>query len=165
MSASTAISVPKQVLLNLGVFLGALRTYAPNNTIVSNSRQALLDALGSWSGGDALRLQLLESATFANDQLLNLTLREFERVSELTRLLRDMDVGEVVFEGEVQESDLHALASAMIDIFHGDAKALPSRTARACLTVQPAGSGRVATMPWSNAAAMAAYAGGESAAR
>ena len=112
MSASTAISVPKQVLLNLGVFLGALRTYAPNNTIVSNSRQALLDALGSWSGGDALRLQLLESATFANDQLLNLTLREFERVSELTRLLRDMDVGEVVFEGEVQESDLHALASA-----------------------------------------------------
>ena len=130
MSASTAISVPKQVLLNLGVFLGALRTYAPNNTIVSNSRQALLDALASWAGGDALRLQLLESATFANDQLLNLTLREFERVSELTRLLRDMDVGEVVFEGEVQESDLHALASAMIDIFHGDAKALPSRIGR-----------------------------------
>ena len=130
MSTDVTISVPKQVLLNLGVFLGALRTYAPNNTIVTNSRNALLNALAAWSSSEPLRLQLLESATFANDQLLNLTLREFERVSELTRLLRDMDVGEVVFDGAVTEPDLQALATAMIAVFHGDATALPTRVGR-----------------------------------
>jgi len=124
------MSVPKQVLLNLGVFLGALRTYAPNNTIVTNSRNALLDALSARSDEETLRLQLLDSATFANDQLLNLTLREFERVSELTRLLRDMDVGEVVFDGTIEEGDLHKLASAMIAVFHGDSTALPARIGR-----------------------------------
>ena len=121
---------PQAGLAESGGVSGALRTYAPNNTIVTNSRNALLNALAAWSSSEPLRLQLLESATFANDQLLNWTLREFERVSELTRLLRDMDVGEVVFDGAVTESDLQALAAAMIAVFHGDATALPTRVGR-----------------------------------
>ena len=117
--------LPKQVLLNLGVYLGALRTYAPNNAIVTNSMAQLFEALASRGEEEVLRLQLLESATFANDKLLNLTLNEFERVSDLTRMLRDLDVGEVIFAPQVTEDDLRQLAAAVVAVMHKDAAALP----------------------------------------
>ena len=122
---SATVGIGKAALLHLAAYLGALRTYAPNNAVVINSQRLLMDTLGGRRPGDSLRIQLLDNASFANDQLLNLTVSEFERSAELTRLLRDHDVGEVVFGPGVQLDDLQALARAVSEVLHGQAAVLP----------------------------------------
>ena len=111
--SSPMLEIGKAALLHLGAYLGALRTYSPNNTVVINSRRLLMEALDARLSGNSLRIQLLDNASFANDQLLNLTVNEFERSADLTRLLRDYDVGEVVFGPDVQADDLEALATVV----------------------------------------------------
>ena len=123
---SAMVEIGKAALLHLGAYLGALRTYSPNNAVVINSRRQLMEALHARGARNSLRIQLLENASFANDQLLNLTVSEFERSAELTRLLRDYDVGEVVFGPDVQVDDLEALATAVSEALHGQASTLPS---------------------------------------
>ena len=60
--ASAMVGVGKAALLHLGAYLGALRTYSPNYTVVTYSRRLLMETL-SWRGsGNSLRIQLLENA-------------------------------------------------------------------------------------------------------
>lgn len=122
-----ARTVGKSTLLSLGAYLGSLRTYSPNNAIVSRSREQLLEALQARDPGHTLRIQLLDNACFANDRLLNLTLNEFERAMEVTKLLRDLGVGEVIFGPGVERTHLNTLAAEFSAVIHGTAERLPSQ--------------------------------------
>jgi len=122
-----ARTLGKSALLSLGAYLGSLRTYSPNNAIVLKSREQLLEALKARESDHTLRIQLLDNACFANDQLLNLSINEFERSAELTKLLRDFGVGEVVFGPDVDRSHLESLAAEFSNVIHGTTARLPDK--------------------------------------
>lgn len=120
-------TIGKSALLNLGVYLGALRTYSPNNEIVVNSRDQLLTTLGARSDDHTLRIQLLDDACFANDRLLNLSVNEFERSTELGRSLRGLGIGEVVFGPSVTAEHLMQMAESFSAVLHGNSESLQTQ--------------------------------------
>ena len=103
-STSTALTSPEklsvQLVLNLQVYLRALRTYQSNNAMVTRAREQVQASLQGYFKlqPQPINLQFLEGETFVNGTLLTVDFQSFLRAQELTRLLRGYDVGEITIE-------------------------------------------------------------------
>ena len=116
-----------KVVLELAVYLRALRTYESNNALVVNSRSQLLKTLTTHFEGNSGRvlLQFLECETFINNNLIGMGFQEFSRASELARMLRGFDVGEVIFEPGITGESLSDLAKVVSDAIHKRSEKVP----------------------------------------
>ncbi len=117
------------VVLELAVYLRALRTYESNNALVTNSQQQLFKTLSTHfkSSKDSVHVQFLECETFINNNLIGMGFQEFSRASELARMLRAFDVGEIVFDSDLTVDGLRQLADAMSDAIHKRSEGLPDK--------------------------------------
>jgi len=118
-----------KVVLELAIYLRALRTYESNNALVVNSQTQLLGTLSGHFEGNSgpVHLQFLECETFINNNLIGMGFQEFSRASELARMLRSFDVGEVIFEPGVTDKGLGQMADAVSDAIHKRADAVPEQ--------------------------------------
>ena len=85
MSTDVTISVPKQVLLNLGVFLGALRTYAPNNTIVTHNTRLTNKITQSVHYQATTPISTIPALVAATRRILDLSPPDAQTMSERVR--------------------------------------------------------------------------------
>ncbi len=115
------------LVLELAVYLRALRTYESNNALVTNSQAQLLDTLTTHFGEhkEPLRLQFLECETFITSVMIGMGFQEFSRASELARMLRGFGVGEVIFSPGTSAQSLTDLADAVSNAIHNRADGLP----------------------------------------
>ena len=117
------------VVLELAIYLRALRTYESNNALVINSQAQLFKTLSTHFEGSkgAVHVQFLECETFINNNLIGMGFQEFSRASELARMLRAFDVGELVFEAGLTADSLRQLADAVSDALHKRTEGLPDQ--------------------------------------
>jgi len=110
-----------QLVMDLQVYLRSLHTHQANNDIVSRARDALLKTLQDHFKTEpqsTLQVQLLDEETFINNTLLPIALQDFGRIKELTRQLRGMGVGEVIFDASVTRESLAEFATAVYSGMH-----------------------------------------------
>jgi serine/threonine protein kinase len=131
-----------KVVLELAVYLRALRTYQSNNALVTNSQSQLLSTLTTHFAGrkEPVHLQFLECETFINSSLIGMGFQEFSRASELARMLRGFGVGEVIFSPETSAKSLTELADSVSDAIHKRREGLPAQVDQIALRPLHAGS-------------------------
>ncbi len=116
-----------KLINELQVYLRALHTHQPNNDIVKRSSDALNSTLKDYFERDPqglLQVQFLPDETFLNNTLLPISMRDFVRIQELTTQLRNMGVGELVFDVAVTKESLASFAQAVFGDMHGSADIL-----------------------------------------
>jgi serine/threonine protein kinase len=124
LASPEALSI--QLVLNLQVYLRALRTYQSNNAMVTRAREQVETTLQSYFKlqPQTLNLQFLEGETFVNGNLLTVDFQSFLRAQELTRLLRGYDVGEITIEPSVNTTGLEQFAAAVYACIHKETDTL-----------------------------------------
>jgi len=125
MSRKQIMQVYGAKLVNeLQVYLRALHTHQANNDVVKRTRDALHSTLKGYFDREpqgSLQVQLLPEETFLNSTLLPIAMQDFERIKEMTAQLRQMGVGELIFDSAVTTESLSVFAQAVYGCMHGGA--------------------------------------------
>ena len=114
----------------LQVYLRALHTHQANNDIVKRTRDALNDTLRDYFEREphgTLQVQLLPEETFLNNTLLPIAMQDFGRIKDMTEQLRQMGVGELIFDSKVTAESLSEFAQAVYGGIHSG-EAIEPRT-------------------------------------
>jgi len=119
------------LVLSLQVYLRALRTYQSNNAMVTRARELLEKILKDHfkKHKQPVQLQFLEGETFIDGNLLSVDFQAFLRAQEVTRLLRSLNVGEIIFHPTVNKTGLEQLAQAVYACLHQEEETLPPQLA------------------------------------
>ena len=123
MSRKQIMQVYGTKLVNeLQVYLRALHTHQANNDIVKRAREALNSTLKGYFVREpqgSLQVQLLPEETFLNNTLLPIAMQDFARIKEMTVQLRQIRVGEMIFDAAVTAESLAAFAQVVYAGMHG----------------------------------------------
>jgi hypothetical protein len=123
MSRKEIMQVYGTKLVNeLQVYLRALHTHQANNDIVKRTCEALNSTLKDYFEREpqgSLQVQLLPEETFLNNTLLPIAMQDFARIKELTSQLRQMGVGELIFDAAVTVESLAVFAQTVYAGMHG----------------------------------------------
>lgn len=106
---------------NLQVYLRSLHTHDAKNDIVVRARDSLKATLTDHFEAEpqsTLQIQLLPEETFINNTLLPVAMQDFERIKELTKELKAMGVGELIFDSSVTPESLTEFGALFFDCFH-----------------------------------------------
>ncbi len=106
---------------DLQVYLRSLHTHDVNNDIVVRARDTLFVTLQEHFDREpdtVLHVQLLPEETFINSTLLPIAMADFGRILELTGQLRNIGVGEIVFQPGVTADALSDFAQAIYQCMH-----------------------------------------------
>lgn len=109
----------------LQVYLRALHTHQANNEIVKRTRDALSATLKDYFDREpqgSLQVQLLPEETFLNSTLLPIAMQDFARIKEMTLQLRQMGVGELIFDAAVTSESLSQFAQTFYSGMHARTK-------------------------------------------
>lgn len=110
-----------RLINDLQVYLRSLHTHDANNDIVTRARDELFGTLTEHFDAEpksTLQVQLLPEETFINNTLLPIAMQDFERIKELTKELKTMGVGEIIFDAAVSKESLSDFASAFFTSYH-----------------------------------------------
>lgn len=110
-----------RLINDLQVYLRSLHTHDANNDIVTRARDELFGTLTEHFDAEpksTLQVQLLPEETFINNTLLPIAMQDFERIKELTKELKTMGVGEIIFDAAVSKESLSEFASAFFTSYH-----------------------------------------------
>ena len=123
MSRKQAMQVFGAKLVNqLQVYLRALHTHQANNDIVKRTRDAFFSTVSEYFERDpqgSLQVQLLPEETFLNNTLLPIAMQDFARIKTMTIELREMGVGELIFDSKITIESLSEFAQAVYKGMHG----------------------------------------------